>query len=715
MINTILSLALLGFSALRVDCPPEIDGQLTDGCWVLAETVTEQFTAFRPRSGVPMSRTTSVSLVYDSHSLYFGFFMHDPEPESMNLQALARDEDAPVDKVYIYLDTFGDRANCFVFTLTAQGTQLDSRRTAIGGEDRNWDAVWSSATVMCDSGWSAEVAIPFSALRYSPGGEQNWGINFARTVSSTNEAGYLYPMEEGGGIDPSLFGVIRGLFQLPTGLRTRFRPFVAGRLQFTPGEDILKDPWGGAGVDVKVPLSMSTVLDLSVFPDFGQVESDADQGSISHWAPWLSEKRPFFMEGTEVFSMPFDMFYSRRIGSVAGNGELIRILGGAKVTGTSGGFRYGVLEVVTGEVWSGDTALVQPAVSYFAGSALGEFSRDNWLKISTTTADSPPREGLSYDYGRSASLSGMATPFQDIHLQGKLGLTWNRGDEYSDNSALRFDAGWFPERFQVNFRYQRKGDNFDPEWLGYFQGNGERSWSAYSSLSLDVNSGVIDDLWFDVNPWYTTDLQGRNAGSGVTASAGGVTVDRYDLNIWAGYRDRWFDRYEGPGGRWYPGGFSAGLSSSTDYRKPLAAWVSLNRTDYLDSHMAKLAAGFRIKPFPALFLSIEPSARLQEAATRYNHDTGEWELTDSDWRSLNISATLFPRADMRIRFSGQTSRFRRNWDTGESSSLSDRIWGNLLYSWEYAPGSWFHFLAGEVLEGDEEPVFTVYAKLMRYF
>ncbi len=140
-------------------------------------------------------------------------------------------------------------------------------------------------------------------------------------------------------------------------------------------------------MDVKVPLSMSTVLDLSVFPDFGQVESDADQGSISHWAPWLSEKRPFFMEGTEVFSMPFNMFYSRRIGSVAGNGELIRILGGAKITGDKRWFRYGVLEVVTGDVRSGDTTLVQPAVSYFAGSA--------WESSAGTTGlRSPPPQPI---------------------------------------------------------------------------------------------------------------------------------------------------------------------------------------------------------------------------------------------------------------------------------------------------------------------------------
>lgn len=162
----------------------------------------------------------------------------------------------------------------------------------VGGEDRNWDAVWSSAVAMNDSGWTVEVALPFSILRYSPAEEQVWGMNFGRTISSTNEAAYMFRMKEQGGTDVSCFGDLTGLCDLPSSHRIEIRPFVAGRLQFGGGDGLFSDPWGSAGVDLKIPLTMQTVLDVTVNPDFGQIESDADQGNISHWAPWLREKDP---------------------------------------------------------------------------------------------------------------------------------------------------------------------------------------------------------------------------------------------------------------------------------------------------------------------------------------------------------------------------------------------------------------------------------------
>jgi len=713
MLVIIPVIALLGLLAERTDNSVVVDGVLHEDCWQTPQVDRQFFTSFRPVCDTPMTLPTTVSIVYDDDSIIFGCFMHDPDPSRINHQVCARDEDAPVDKVYIYLDTFDDDANCFVFTVSVDGTQLDSRRTEIGGEDRNWDAVWSSSVSESDSGWCAEIDIPFSALRYSSEEVQSWGINIGRTISHTNEAGYLYRMREQGGTDVSCFGELRGLRSLPSSQSIEFRPFAAGRLQMSSGEH--SDPWGSVGADMKMSLNMQTVLDLSVFPDFGQVESDADQSGTSRWDPWLNEKRPFFMEGTEVFDMPFNMFYSRNIGSVASNGELIQILGGAKITGTSGGTRYGFLEVVTDNVRDGDTLLVEPASSWFVGSVLHEFSGGNWFKLSGTSVDSFSGDAIQSDYARSASVRGMKTISEDFRFQGCLGATWNRDEHIADNTAARIDAGYFPEGFELNLRYVRRGENFNQEARGYFTGNGSEMWSAYSSLSTEPNSDIVDRLWFDVNPYYSQDLSGRNAGSGVTVSGGGVTVERYDLNVWADYMDRWFDRYEGPEGRWYPGGFSGGISSSTDYRRSIAGWASANRNSYYDSESTSYSLGLRIKPVPELFITVEPSISIQQPATKYNWESEQWEQTDSDWRSLQVSATYFLTSQMRLRFNGQTSEFSRNWQTELSSCKERSTWANILYSWEYSPGSWFHFLAGEVQEEESRPVFTVYAKLTRYF
>lgn len=711
----ILFIALCGLTVEKTDHTPEIDGVINDFCWQNAESYRGYFTAFRPRADMPLSQPTEVKLSYDDDFLYICAFMHDPDPSTICHQLGARDEDKPVDKFYIYIDTFNDDSNCFVFTVTVDGVQLDSRRTNVNGEDRNWDAVWNSAVSMSDSGWTAEVALPFSALRYSPQVEQVWGINFGRTISYTNEAGYMFRMKEQGGTDVACFQDLTGLRDLPTGHRIEIRPFVAGRLQFGGGDGLFSDPWGSAGIDLKIPLDMQSVMDMTVYPDFGQVESDADQGNISHWAQWLQEKRPFFMEGTEIFDMPFDMFYSRMIGSVAWNGDLIPILGGVKITGTSGKLKYGALEVVTGRVREDDGTLVERATSYSIGSLLEEFSPGNWMKFSATSVDVPEQEGEQYSYGRSGSFSGMITIQEHFEVKGKLGLTWNRFQEESDNAAIRVDAGYFKEHFDMNFRFEKMGENFNPSYMGYVQGNGETSFSMYSEVSHDFDSGAMDALWYGINPWYSTDASNRNSGSGVNIWFGGVNISRYDLNLWADYNDRWFDRYEGPEGRWYDAGFSGGFSSSTDYRKPVAGWISANRSSYLDSWMRSFSLGLMLKPSSLLSINLEPSMRIQESATRYNWNEELWEKTSSDWKSLSISATYMITPLMRIRLNGQTSRFARTWDTESSSYSSDNVWANLLYSWEYRAGSWFHFLIGEVSEDEEDPEFTAYAKLTRFF
>ncbi|MCK5786551.1 MAG: carbohydrate binding family 9 domain-containing protein [Candidatus Sabulitectum sp.] len=711
----ILFTVLCGVAIERTEYTPVIDGVVNDLCWQTADPVQGEFTAFRPRADVPLSQATDIRVSYDDEFLYISAFLYDSDPSRIIHQLGARDEDGPVDKFHIMLDTFNDDSNCFVFIVTVDGVQLDSRITDVGGDDRNWDAVWSSAVALSDSGWSLEVALPFSVLRYSPDEVQAWGVNFGRTISYSNEAGYLFRMKEQGGTDVSCFGELTGLSDLPTGHGIEIRPFVAGRLQFGGGDGLFSDPWGSAGVDLKIPLTMQSVLDVTVYPDFGQIESDADQGNISHWAPWLREKRPFFMEGTEIFDMPFNMFYSRNIGSVAWNGELIPILGGAKITGTSGKLRYGFLEVVTGRVWEDDTTLVERTTSYTVGSLLEEFSPGNWMKISATSVDIPEQEGEDYTYGRSGSFSGMATVKEYFEFEGKLGLTWNRFQEGSENAAFRVDAGYFREHFDMNFRVEKSGEDFNPYYMGYVQGNGDITYSMRSGVSYDFDSGFMDGIHLGTGSHYSQDSAGRNTGSGANVFLGGSTISRYHLNCWGNYSGRWFDQYEGPDGRWYNGGFSGGFSLSTDFRKPLAGWASANRSSYLDSSMKRFSTGVMIKPNSVLSFTLDPSWRIQEAATRYNWNEGGWEKTSSDWKSFSISATYMLTPLMRIRLSGQASRFERVWETESSSSTSDNIWANLLYSWEYHPGSWFHFLVGEVSEGEERPEFTMYAKLSRFF
>jgi len=127
--------ALCGMAVERTELSPEIDGVLNDPCWQVIEPVGGGFTAFRPRADVPLSQPADIKLAYDEEFLYIGAFMHDPDPSRIIHQVGARDEYQPVDKFFVFLDTFNDDSNCFIFTVTVDGVQLDSRRTEVAGED----------------------------------------------------------------------------------------------------------------------------------------------------------------------------------------------------------------------------------------------------------------------------------------------------------------------------------------------------------------------------------------------------------------------------------------------------------------------------------------------------------------------------------------------------------------------------------------------------
>lgn len=395
--------------ATRVSRGPEIDGKLTDAAWQSARFVSD-FSQKQPTWGQPPSRRTEVAIVYDREALYVGARMHAAGPEDIQAVMTRRDETGTAERLIISFDTFRDRRTAVSFAVTAAGVRADWYHPddVEFERDLSYSPVWSAKTALEPTGWTAEIRIPFTQLRFLEGRTQPWGVNINRYVPHRNEDIYwiTVPLSETGW--SSFFGEIEGLGEIRQPLRLEVVPYVAADVtarsrSLAAGDPFVKEAslGGEAGVDVKLGLGPSLTLDLAVNPDFGQVEADPAEVNLSAYETILAERRPFFTEGSKLLTgQGLQFYYSRRIGAAPrgrveiaedrdGDGESdldtsyvdqplsTRILGAAKLTGRpSSGLSVGALSALTAPARADylaryddgteerGSALVEPLTSY---------------------------------------------------------------------------------------------------------------------------------------------------------------------------------------------------------------------------------------------------------------------------------------------------------------------------------------------------------------
>lgn len=363
--------------AVRITAPPVVDGWLNDTVWQHAQPATD-FVQRDPDEGNPASERTEVRILYDEEALYFGCIFFDSEPNRIVARLTRRDDEIESDQGSFRLDSYHDHQSAYVFSFNAAGVKTDIIQYDDGNrEDASWDPVWDLETKITPQGWTAEVRIPFSVLRYRTADgdstEQEWGLNIIRYISRKRETDRwaFTPKRESGFI--ARFGHLRGLRGIPVPRRLELLPFVLAKQQWHPATD-LQDRIArfriNGGLDLKYGLSNNFTLDATINPDFGQVEADPAVLNLTTYETFYPEKRPFFIEGTQIirFSTFGDegagpgLFYSRRIGraihesevNVPENGKIeelpqsVSILGAAKLSGKSnGGLSVGILQAVT--------------------------------------------------------------------------------------------------------------------------------------------------------------------------------------------------------------------------------------------------------------------------------------------------------------------------------------------------------------------------------
>jgi hypothetical protein len=375
-----------------VTAKPVIDGKLDDECWKKG-TWAGNFRQWIPKEGAKPTYPTEFNIQYDDKNLYVAIRAHDGEPKKILRQAGVRDEFVG-DMAGVNFDSYRDYRTGFEFTVTGWGQKIDLVLFNPDNWDTNWNAVWKVKTGLEDSAWVAEYEIPLSQLRYSRKDEQVWGMHVWRWISRLQEeSDWEIQSKTGPGVLFN-FGELHGIKGLKKSRRLEIMPYTLGDLKtmkVEPGNPFTDKgrTWGGnAGLDAKIGISSNFTVDLTVNPDFGQVESDPSVMNLTAFETFYEEKRPFFLEGLTIFDYKFDnqnLFYSRRIGHapsrpVSPNDNLFvnspdktSILSAIKLSGTtSNGLSVGLIQSVTANEFArlsdkdGDrsSVKVEPLTSY---------------------------------------------------------------------------------------------------------------------------------------------------------------------------------------------------------------------------------------------------------------------------------------------------------------------------------------------------------------
>ncbi|HET6721367.1 MAG TPA: DUF5916 domain-containing protein, partial [Chitinophagaceae bacterium] len=299
-------------AATRTSLPIKIDGEITDEAWKTASKATN-FIEQRPTFGSPENEKTKTEfyLLYDDNAIYIGGFCHEQSRDSIATELVGRDNIGVNDFIGVVFDAYQDKINGLGFFVTPLGEQFDIKYS-LGNEDGDWSTVYKTGTKITSAGWTFEMMIPYSALRFSKAQVQNWGMNIIRRRAKSGKQYSWNP------INPQQFGfmnqagTLTNIQDIKSPIRLSFSPYIASYVNKNPGEKNWNTSING-GMDVKYGLSKGFTLDMTLIPDFGQVQSDNQVLNLTPFEIKFSENRPFFTEGTELFNKG-NFFYSRRIG-----------------------------------------------------------------------------------------------------------------------------------------------------------------------------------------------------------------------------------------------------------------------------------------------------------------------------------------------------------------------------------------------------------------
>ena len=495
--------------------PPRIDGVLNDWTWSKAVPVSG-FLQREPAEGAPASERTEVRILRDDDNLYLGFRCFDAQPEQIIATVMRRDGNlGDDDNVQVVLDTYNDRRGGFYFATNPLGARLDASLSSEGRtRNESWDCVWSCRAQIDSLGWTAEIAIPLDQLRYAGSENATWGINLARTIRRKNERAFLVPPPLAYGFSghyrTSRLGTLTSLGRLEERPRLEITPYAqAGTTRDFEALDTDAQYKLDSGIDLKYGVTPAMTLDLSWRTDFAQVEADQEQVNLTRFSLFLPEKRDFFLEGAGIFSFgervqrsgggsrpPTLLFYSRRIGLE--EGHALPVFGGGKLTGRSGPFEIGVLNITTEAIQFRD----EETEDRYVNEAGLLFAEDDPLLEQATIVDTVDFDFVDTTRVRQTNFSVVRLR-RDILSRSSIGLiAVNRdpGGETDYNRSLGLDADFSLLDAALNIRgfaaRTFSPDHQGREDAGHFAVDYRRGAFESNASYLDVGEDFNPEVGF---------------------------------------------------------------------------------------------------------------------------------------------------------------------------------------------------------------------------
>jgi hypothetical protein len=702
----------------RIEATVSIDGKLDEPIWRQA-AVLDGFHQYQPVDSRPAEERTEVRVWYAPNAIYFGVTAWDRQAGSLRATVADRDNLDTDDRITIYLDTFNDKRRAFFFTVNPIGVQEDGVRSEGGftagslqggTTDKSPDYLWESKGQVTDSGYVVEIRIPFKSLRYPGDGAQTWGINVARVTQRT---GYQDTWTDTRRANASFLlqsGTITGLHNLERGIITEVQPFVtaqANGVRGTSGDFTREDIKPSAGANLRLGLASNLSLDATYNPDFSQVESDASLVTVNErFALFFPEKRPFFLEGIELFATPNQLVYTRRI---------VDPIAGGKVTAKFG--RYNIATLNAEDEAAGPDAFF----------SVTRVRRD--IGANSTAGITATSRGQAGGYNRVLAGDARIVFGKLYYVAGQLGSSWTR-----DNSAAdaRSSPLWEAEfdrtgrSWGFNYKLTGIGEDFEAQ-SGFVPRNNIVTARAFNRLSFyGARGALIEQISMFAGPtriWqyhdFVTDaLEGSESFDLSVTMRGGwrpalhAEHDFNDLRP-GDYSNYTVDRGAGPVSYRPLGGVSDGFATSVTLTTP--TWQTANASLRLARNRGPIfpegSAGYETRLTGSL--SLRPTSSIRIAASQTfsritrDRDGSEFARTIIPRLKLEYQPTrsLFfrvigeyvaeRRADLRDARTGDRLFVDGNLATG---SESDRLRVDALASFEPTPGTVAFFGYGASLD-----------------
>jgi hypothetical protein len=556
--------------AKRTTQPVKIDGLLNEPAWKDAALMTDLI-EFRPTMGAKEKHETRSEtwLMYDDAGIYFGGYLYERTKDSIARELVGRDGFGTNDYIGLILDTYHDNLNGFEYFVTPLNEQWDAKMTENNSngdsEDFSWNAVWQSETVIHNDGWSFEMFIPYSAIRFGKNDVQTWGMNITRRRRKTEQQYTWNPIDVNTKGFLTQEGLWTGVSNIKPPVRLQFSPYFSMYANHYPvNQPGVKNLTGqvNGGMDVKYGINQAFTLDVTLIPDFGQVQSDNRVLNLTPFDVKYAENRPFFTEGTELFSKG-NLFYPRRIGidpvlvhssgDYTGTNEIAvktpvesKLINATKLSGrTSKGLGIGVLNAITNNRYAtledsltkGQRKVLIDPLTNFNVIVLDQTLKNN-SSISLVNTN-VWRSGNEYDANVTAALFNFNDKKNTWNLSGQ--LTNSNLIGYNPNGSTRsgyshnLSFGKTSGRFNFNFNHELSDTSFNSNDMGYFTFNNFLNHSLWVGYRWVKPTDWYNNIRINFNAFYSRQLMpytGQKVATSYRSANFNVNTNGQLKNLW---------------------------------------------------------------------------------------------------------------------------------------------------------------------------------------